>query len=164
MGQCRRRREGGEVAYKKEIIKFQNQLEAVASPRQTERYLVGYNSALTVQTSGPQLTANAAMARQEKVTRADPAPDVEVGSDLDRAKCPTKAYTLDYSHTVSLLGPSSVIHPFYQVHFLRSTYKKHIIIHAAPHIRIGRRPNLLTIHRPMIVQNTLTEPRMTCVV
>lgn len=79
------------TTYKNEIIKFQNQLEAVAIPIQTLRYRMGYSSAFTVQTNGPQLTAKAAMARQENVTKADPALGVSIGFSWSRAKWPTKA-------------------------------------------------------------------------
>jgi hypothetical protein len=59
--------------------KFQNQLDAVARPMQTLLYRIGYSSAFTVQTNGPQLTAKAAIARQENVTKADPALGVSMG-------------------------------------------------------------------------------------
>jgi hypothetical protein len=75
----------------KGTYKFQNQLAAVARPIQAPRYRRGKSSAFTAQASGPQLTAKAAIAKQEKATRTVPAVGVFIGFSESMAKWPTKA-------------------------------------------------------------------------
>ena len=78
-------------SYKKEIRKLQSQFPAVARAMHRARYCEGKSSATAAHESGPQVTAKAAIARQEKAIRTPPASGLSSGLSWLSAKCPTKA-------------------------------------------------------------------------